>query len=158
MKIKDLMAQVDVNRVMDAFLLLDPYFSAENFEDSFMEKYEAVPKLRKIIEENIRLFSECTVNDNILPHTIFIMHNQDDNYENQSKKSISGFVICDEEAISIINKDFHMFDDEGEAILQYYSFDTVPMQDMACHTIAQSSLYEFGKEVCVAKILSELFF
>ena len=50
MTIKELMTQVDLNRVMDAFLLLDYNFSAENFENSFIEKYEAVPKLRKIIE------------------------------------------------------------------------------------------------------------
>lgn len=106
MKIKELMAQVDLNRVTDAFLLLDYNFSAENFENSFIEKYEAVPKLRKIIEENIRLFAECTANDDIVPHTIFIMYSQDDeNYENQWKKRFSGFAICDEEALSVIDKD-----------------------------------------------------
>ena len=159
MKIKELMAQVDLNRVADAFLLLDYNFSAENFENSFIEKYEAVPKLRKIIEENIRLFAECTANDDIVPHTIFIMYSQDgENYENQWKKRFSGFAICDEEALSVIDKDFHIFDDEGEARLLHYSFDNASMQDMVNYSIAQSSLNELGKEICVAKILSELFF
>lgn len=159
MTIKELMTQVDLNRVMDAFLLLDYRFSAENFENSFIEKYEAVPKLRKIIAENIRLFAECTVNVDTVPHTIFIMYSQDDeDYENQWKKRFSGFAIRDEEAFSVIDKDFHIFDDEGEAILQHYSFDNAPMQEMANYVIAQSSLNKFGKEICVAKILSELFF
>lgn len=66
------MAQANVNRVTDAFLLLDYNFSAENFENSFIEKYKAVPKLRKIIEENIRLFAECTANDDTV-HTQFLL-------------------------------------------------------------------------------------
>jgi hypothetical protein len=159
MTIKELMAQANVNRVTDAFLLLDYNFSAENFENSFIEKYEAVPKLRKIIEENIRLFAECTANVDTVPHTIFIIYSQDDeDYENKWKKRLSGFAICDEEALPVIDKDFHIFDDEGEARILHYSFDNAPMQEMANYVIAQSSLNEFGKEICVAKILSELFF
>lgn len=159
MTIKELMTQVDANRVTDAFLLLDYNFSAENFENSFIEKYEAVPKLRKIIEKNIRLFTECTANDDTMPHTIFIMYNQDDeDYEKQWKKSFSCFAICDEEVLPVIDKDFHIFDNEGEAKVSHYGIDNAPMQEMANYVIAQSSLNEFGKEICVAKILSELFF
>lgn len=159
MTIKELMAQADVNRVTDAFLLLDYNFSAENFENSFVEKYEAIPKLRKIIEENIRLFAECTPSDDVVPHTIFIMYTVDDeDYENQWKKSFSCFAICDEEALPVIDKDFHIFDDEGEAEVSHYCIDNVPMQEMANYVIAKSSLSEFGKEICVAKILSELLF
>lgn len=159
MTIKELMSQVDVNRVADAFFLIDYWFSESNYKNNFFEKYEAVPKLRKIIEENIRLFAECTANDDTVPYTIFIMYDQDDeDYENQWKKIFSGFAICDEEALSIIDKDFHIFDDDGEATLQHYSFDNASMQDMVNYSVAQSSLNELGKESCVAKILSELFF
>jgi hypothetical protein len=42
--------------------------------------------------------------------------------------------------------------------MHHYCFDNVPMQEMANYVIAQSSLDKFGKEICVAKILSELFF
>lgn len=157
MKLRELMAQVDLNRVVDAFLLLDYNFSAENFENSFIEKYEAIPKLRKIVEENIRQFAECEPNDDIVSHTIFIMYIPDNDYENQWKKKFSGFAICDEEALSVMDKDFHIFDDEGEAILQHYSFENIPIQKLSNYIIAQSSLDKFGKEICAAKILSELF-
>lgn len=159
MTIKELMAQVDANRVTDAFLLLDYNFSAENFENSFIEKYEAVPKLRKILEENIRLFAECTANDDAVAHTIFIMYSQEDeDYENQWRKKFYCFATRDEEVLPVIDKDFHIFDNEGEALVLHYGIDNAPMQEMANYVIAQASLNGLGKEICVAKILSELFF
>ena len=45
MNIKELMAGVDVTRVIDAFLLMDFSFSASNYENTFLEKYEALPNL-----------------------------------------------------------------------------------------------------------------
>ena len=41
MTVQELMSQVDVNRVVDAFLLLDYHFSENNYENTFFEKYEA---------------------------------------------------------------------------------------------------------------------
>lgn len=49
MNVKELMSKVDVNRVIDAFLLMDFSFSASNYENTFLEKYEALPNLKKII-------------------------------------------------------------------------------------------------------------
>lgn len=86
------------------------------------------------------------------------MYNQDDeDYENQRRKTFSCFAINDEEVLPVIDKDFHIFDDEGEAKISHYSFGNAPMQEMANYVIAQSSLNEFGIEICVAKILYELF-
>lgn len=39
MNVKELMSKVDVNRVIDAFLLMDFSFSASNYENTFLEKY-----------------------------------------------------------------------------------------------------------------------
>lgn len=159
MTIKELMSQVDVNRVADAFLLLDYSFSESNYENNFFEKYEAIPLLRKIIEENIHLFIECTPNEDTVPHMVFVMYHQDDeDYENLGKKVFSSFATCDEEVLRVLEKDFHIFDDEGEAKVSCYSFDDVPMQDMVNFVIAESSIKELGKEICVANILSKLFF
>lgn len=159
MTIKELMSQVDVNRVADAFLLLDYGFSESNYENSFFEKYEAIPRIRKIIEENIRLFTECKLNEDTVPHTVFIMYHQDDeDYENLGKKVFSCFATCDEDVLQVLEKDFHIFDNEGETKVQRYSFDNVPMKDMVNFVIAESSIKKLGKEICVAKILSELFF
>lgn len=49
MNVKELMSKVDVNRVIDAFLLMDFSFSASNYENTFLEKYEALPNLKKIM-------------------------------------------------------------------------------------------------------------
>lgn len=153
------MSQVDANRVADAFLLLDYGFSESNYENNFFEKYNAIPRIRKIIEENIRLFTECTANEDTVPHTVFITYHKDDeDYENLGKKVFSCFTTCDEEVLQVLEKDFHIFDNEGETEVQRYSFDDVPMKDMVNFVIAESSIKEIGKEICVAKILSELFF
>ena len=159
MTVKELMSQVDVNRVVDAFLLLDYHFSEDNYENTFFEKYEAIPKLRKIVEENIRLFRECVSADNTDPCTIFIQYNQDaDNYEESWKKSFASFLISDIEVLPVIDKDFHLFDDLGEVEVTHYSFDHTPMKEMANYVIAEFSIKEIGKEICVAYLLSELFF
>ena len=88
MNIKELMAGVDVTRVIDAFLLMDFSFSASNYENTFLEKYEALPNLKKVIEDNIHLFTECKPNMDTNPCTIFIFYNLDeDDFENKKKKS-----------------------------------------------------------------------
>lgn len=159
MTVKELMSQVDVNRVVDAFLLLDYHFSEDNYENTFFEKYEAIPKLRKIIEENIRLFKECIPDDDTDSCTIFIQYLQDsDNYEESWKKTFASFLISDNEVLPVIDKDFHLFDDLGEAEVTHYAFDHVPMKKMANYVIAESSIKELGKEICVAHLLSNMFF
>ena len=159
MTIRELMRQVDVNRVVDAFILLDHHFSEENYENSFIERYQAIPKMRQIIQENIRFFAECTSNDDKELHTIFVMEIQDsEDYSKKWKKQIISFAICDKEAVAVLDKDFHVFDNEGEARVEHYGIDQAPMEKMVNYTIAQSSLKNLGKEICAAKILSELFF
>lgn len=159
MNIKELMAEVDVDRVIDAFLLMDFSMSVNNHENTFLEKYDALPVLKKVIEENIHLFAQCKQNTDTNPCTIFIFYNLDgDDYENQNKKSFASFVVEDEDVFPILDKDFHMFDDKGEATLPYYSYDNVSMNEMANYAIAKSSIEKFGKEICVAHILSEIFF
>lgn len=159
MNVKELMAEVDVTRVIDAFLLMDFSFSANNYENTFLERYDALLNLKKVIADNVHLFAECKPNTDTQPCTIFIFYNLDgDDYENQEKKSFGSFAVYDEDVFPILDKDFHIFDDKGEARLSYYSFDTASMNEMANYTIAKSSIEQFGKEVCAAYILSEIFF
>lgn len=158
MKIRELMEQAEPERVIDAFLLIDYIFSAENSENTLIEKFKSIPKLREFIKENIRLFAECVINNDAELYTIFIILTPGDDYEEQHRKELSAFAICDEEALKAVDKDFHIFDDEGEATIPHYSFDNAPIKEMANYTIAQSSLDELGVEICAAKILSELFY
>ena len=126
MRVKELMEQVDIDRVTDAFILIDYFFSVDNYENTFIEKYKAVADFREMIRTNIQLFAECTPDDNIEPHTIFIIETTDsEDYEKQWKKSLSAFAICDEEVLSVIDEDFHISDNEGEAQIAHYAFDHV---------------------------------
>lgn len=158
MTVKELMTQADAERVADAFIFLEYTYSMENYEDSFLETFKSIPKLRKIIKDNIRSFIECTPNENAEPHTIFLISTPCEDYENQGKNNLSSFTICDEEVLPVVDKNFRVFDNKGEAKISHYVFDHLPMEDLANFVISQSSLSEFGREVCAAKILSDLLF
>lgn len=159
MKVQELMTQVDVNRVVDAFLLIDYSFSESNYESTLIEKYECIPKLRKIIEENIRLFKTCIPDKDTKPSTIFIMYVQDkESFEDSDKKTLSSFATDDEEVLAVIDKDFHLFDSLGEANVTHYCYDHVSINEMANYVIAEASIKELGKEICAAHLLSNMFF
>lgn len=54
----------------------------------------------------------------------FIMYDQDDeDFENKESKSFSCFAIHDEEAFSVLDKNFYLYTGEGETELSHYSFD-----------------------------------
>lgn len=160
MTVKELFALVESDRVANAVLLLDYYFSSENFENTLVEKLQAIPRLREIIRENIRLFTKCTPDpDNeAVQYTIFILPIQSDDYANQCKKELSAFCISDKEALEAIGKDFHIFNAEGEARIIHYGVDEAPIDVMAGYRIAELSVEELGAEICAAKILAELLF
>lgn len=162
MTIKQLMARVgvDAERVADAFILLHYTYSMEDYEDSFLKTFNYIPKLRKLVRDNIQSFIECIPHENTEPHTIFIIStpSYDYDYENQWATNLSSFMTCDEEVLPVVDKNFRVFDNKGEAKISHYVFDHLPMEDLANFAIAQSSLNEFGREVCAAKILSELLF
>ena len=43
MRVKQLMSQVDIDRVVDAFILLDYNFSESNYESDFFENMKLYP-------------------------------------------------------------------------------------------------------------------
>lgn len=157
MTVQELMTNVDVNRVADAYLLLDYYFSDDNFEQTLRQKYEAVPCLRHILRENIYLFKNVEVNTKREPHTIFIMEVSTEDYDESWKKKLEGFSIADNDVIPVINKDFRLFDDDGDQRINHYCFDMTPLEDLAGYTIAQSAIEILGSEICAAYIMSVVF-
>lgn len=158
MTVRDLMVQVDADRVTDAYILLDYDFSPDNFLSSLIEKYEAIPRLRKVIRETCSYFAQFTQNDDTVPHTIFIISTPGYDFEMRWEKTLSCFAIRDNEALPVLDKDFHIFDNKGEAMISRFGLENIPIQNVVSFEIAQSSLEKFGKEICVAKVLSELFF
>lgn len=159
MTVKELMEQVDADKVTEAFLLTFYLFHHNCYELSISEKFNAISKARELISDNINLFKSCTPTTDGEKYTIFIMYDQDDkDFENKESKSFSCFAIRDEEAFSALDKNFYLYTGEGEAELSHYSFDHEKICDMAAFTIAKSSIDTLGKEICVAKILSDMFF
>ena len=159
MTVKELMEQVDADKVTEAFLLTFYLFHHDCYELSISEKFNAISKARELISYNINLFKSCTQTTDGKKYTIFIMYDQDDeDFENKESKSFSCFAIRDEEAFSVLDKNFYLYTGEGETELSHYSFDHEKICDMAAFTIAKSSIDILGKEICVAKILSDMFF
>lgn len=159
MTVKELMEQVDPDRVTEAYILVDYFFQSDCYELTVSEKFGLIPKIRKIISDNMEAFRECTPEVTTEEYTIFIMYDLDnEDFENREKKSLSCYAICDEEAYAVLDKDFFLHSDGGEDELGCYSFDHEPVSNIAAHNIAKSSIDTLGMEICAAKILSDIFF
>lgn len=160
MTVKELMSRVEPNRVNDAMMLMADYiFSPNNYNKSFMEKFEAVPKHRKIIEENIRAFAECSPKEDVESYTIFIFYTKA--YCDLDKKDemvFDSFATNDNEVLAVLDKDFHMFCEPDDVTVHNYSYDDASLEELACYKIAEESIEQLGMEVCAAHILAEVFF
>ena len=150
MTVKELMRDVNVNRVVDAFLLLDYNFSESNYESSFFEKFQAIPRIRDAIAYNARLLAECKPNEDAESYTIFVWYHPDEeDFEQVGKRIFTSIAFCDAEIQAVIGSDPFEFTS--------YCYNASLMRDLAAHRIAEVSIKELGKEVCAAKILSEVF-
>ena len=159
MTIKELMEQVDVDKVTEAFLLIYYLFQNDCYDLSISEKFNAIPKIRELIRDNINSFRACTPSAGAEKYTVFIMYDQDnEDFENKESKSFSCFAIRDSDAFSVLDNNFYLFTGEGDAELSHYSFDHEEICDMAAFRVAKSSIDTLGKEICVAKILSDMFY
>ena len=157
MTIQELMEQVNVERVIDAFLLLDPYFSECDYKTTVLDQYKKIPKVKKAIRENIKLFIECKIENQDTSHTLFIFYDRDgEDYEKKWKKSFSCFLINNQEILSVIDKDFHLLD-SGKIAITRYLFGNESIEQMAHYSISNLSIKELGNEICAAEILSEMF-
>ena len=158
MTVQELMNHVEPNRVADAYILYDYHFSKDNFEQTLVEKYEHISKIRHIISENIREFKKCEIDASKGAYTLFIMETLVDRYDDSWRDELDGFIICDEEILPVLDKDFHLFNDDGEVRINHYGFDMDRMSVIAGYKVADSSIELLGKEICAAYILSSMFF
>ena len=76
MTIKELMEQVDTDRVTEAFLLTYYLFQHDCYDLSISEKFNAIPKIRELIRYNINSFRHLYVSPTeviyLLPIIFFI--------------------------------------------------------------------------------------
>lgn len=158
MTVKELMSQVDPNRVNDAMMLMDYIFSPNNYDESFMEKFNGVPKHREIVEENIRAFAECSPSDDVEMHTIFIFYTKAyEDLEKEDEMIFTSFATNDNEVWPILDKEFHMFCKPDELTVHNYGYDDSSLEELACYKVADQAVEQFGLEVCAAYILKEIF-
>lgn len=68
-------------------MLVNYIFMSDYNELTVAEKFLAIPKMKEIILDNIKLFRECQLNENAEEYTVFIMYDLDsEDYENKEKK------------------------------------------------------------------------
>ncbi len=124
MTVKELMEQVDVDKVTEAFLLTFYLFHHDCYELSISEKFNAISKARELLSYNINLFKSCTPTTDGEKHTILLcMIKMMKILKIKRVKSFSCFAIHDEEAFSVLDKNFYLYTGEGETELSHYSFD-----------------------------------
>lgn len=159
MTINELMKQVDVDRVTEAFMLVNWIFKSDDYEFNIVEKFKAISKIRDVIRESITLFRECVPSKNPDGFTVFISEDlTGKDFENEETTEISCYRVNDEDAMAVLEKDFCLFTGRSEIVLERYSFDHEDACEMANYIIAKSSIDKLGKELCAAKIFSDMFF
>lgn len=159
MTIKELMGQVDADKVTEAFVLVNWTFKPDNYEYTIAQKFRAISKMRDVIRANLEAFRTCIPNDATKECTVFIIENQTgENFENQKETDLSCYKVYDEEAISVLDKEFCIYTDDSEIHLPRYGFVYEDVCDIANYNIAKFSIEKLGKELCVAKIFSDMFF
>lgn len=159
MTINELMKQVDVDQVTEAFMLVNWIFKSDDYEFNIVEKFKAISKIRDVIRENITLFRECVPSKKTDGFTVFISEDlTGKDFENEEATEISCYGVNDEDTMAVLEENFCLFTDRSEIALERYSFDYEDICKIANYVIAKSSIDKLGKELCAAKIFSDMFF
>lgn len=154
--VQELFRKADKKMVFNAYTLIEPLFDDLNM-DSLAVKAEKIEIARE------RIFSLC---DHICEcdpvqgekETIFVMERPGAPYEKQHVKEIDVFCVNDKEADKAVDKDFSLWDDEGEVRIGHFAIDLLPFDEVAAYNIAGESVAMEGIDVCCAAILNELCF
>lgn len=158
MTVQELFTCVDVEDVLHAYLLIDYHFSKDNDRQTLRQKVEAVNGLREIIINNVNDFKTCTPAEEEHRETLFIMEIPGREYGEDDLKELTGFVVYDDQIEHNLEKDFHLFGDDGELRIEHYGFDMMMVEELAACRIAKESIYKLGAAICASYILSEIFF
>ena len=159
MTIKELMGQVDPDRVMEAFMLVNWRFKSDNYDYSIAEKFKLVSKMREVILDNINLFRECTPKEDEKAFTVFIHEEAaGEKFDKKEATLLTCYGIYDEDTFALLERENGLSIDCNEDTSVGYSFEHEDIPSMASHFIAKSSVDKLGKELCVAQILSDMFY
>ena len=152
MTVKDLLVEVDMNRLIEAFLLTDYRFCRDNRESSLCDRVALVPKMADVIRNFV---SEINLNDFKPvgePSTLFIFEIPLTEYEDKGEVIYDIFFIEDKLAYEEMS-----VKKSGEyETLDHFEVDYIETDEFLNFQVAEYSINEFGKEICAAFILSHM--
>lgn len=156
MTVQELFKNVDVTGVLNAYIMIDNYFSGDNSEISIAEKYRKLERVKSAILQNIKYFCEIRdVKDVGITLCIYEETCQD---PERMKSELDSVVIDDKAANNLDDKYFTLFEDNGDINIECFCFDMVEENRLAGYKVSSESIDTLGKELCAAYILSEIFF
>ncbi|MGN0169146.1 MAG: hypothetical protein ACI39H_00095 [Lachnospiraceae bacterium] len=152
MTVQELIREVDIDRVIEAFLLVDYRFSGDNREKTLLERVSLVDEMTEEIHKFVEEILSYNVSKPIEEQTLFIFEMLLTNYEDRGEKTYDVFVIKDEEAFYELTREKKKELEE----LEHYDVDFSKTGEFLSYRISEYSLKEFGKEICAAFILSHM--
>ena len=158
MTVKELFKKADPTIVFYAYIMLEPVYD-EYKEYDVQTKAEGLEELRNKLLDNIQLIVNAKDNINeVEPGTIFVMERKSTEYDRPFESYTEAFLVKDEEVCDKVDKDFTIWNDNGDCITKHYAFDFVPLQTIANYNVAKESVRHMGIETCCAAILNEVCF
>ena len=155
MNVKELFSRADPERVFYGYTLLRPVF--DDIESIPIEEQTGMYiRLKKHIYDTCERIGNCQIETGEA-HTVFVMNRTSLEYGQSYKSSIECRLIVDKDALEAVNKDFSIWDDEGEVRLNFYSLDFTSTPEIARYTVASKSIEHMGINTCCAAILYDLF-
>lgn len=158
MTVKELFKKADPTVIFYAYIMLEPVYD-EYKEYDVQTKAEGLEELKNKLLDNIQLIVNSKDNINeVEPSTIFVMERKSTEYDRPFETYTEAFLVKDEEAYDKIDRDFTIWNDNGECRIEHYAFDFEPLQTIANYRIAKESVCHMGIEACCAAILNEISF
>lgn len=150
----ELFKKADPELVYYAYIVCLPVF--EDYDNHrLIEKAKALSGLKEKIIEICDYISSCDIEED-KDYTIFISYRNSMEYDKSYIKEIFAFCIEDNEAINVIDKEFTIWNNDGEVVLKHYGFDFSKYEEVAGYYVAEESISREGIEACCAVILQEM--
>ncbi len=158
MNVQELFRKADPERVFYGYTLIRPVF--EDLDAiSKEEQTLGYVKLKGYIAEACEQIQTCNLETSEEDaSTIFVMKRSSLTYGESYMGELESRVIKDREAFDVLDKNFRIWDDQGDVKLSFYSVDFTSIKKLAGYTIADESVSHVGINICCAAILRPLFF
>ena len=156
MTVQELFRKANKQMVFNAYALIEPLFDDLN-KDSLAVKAGKMEIIKN------RIFTLCNHICECKPvqgkqETVFVMEKSSTQYGYSYIKEIEAFCIKDDEALNAVDKDFTIWNRNGEVILNHYDISVVPFEEVVAYTIAGESVATYGVDACCAAILNQMCF